>query len=331
MRCATFSRMNPGAKRSFVGSSEETSSPATAGLRHASAASAEHQRKNRFMTPLSSLAVVTCTTTVRRLRSRMTRGSALTHSQTQLDGLGAALGRPSPAGTSVRRARFPGCSSGTLAAARGRGPRMQCPQCHHENAPRAKFCEECANPLVRNCTMGPDRPDREVLSGVRAPGERCASAADPVCITGDLHPETPRRTHPHVEGHPRRRAQAGHGAVRGHEGLDGAPRGPRPGGRAPAARPAPRAHDERGSPLRGHRQPGHGRPASWRSSARGLPTKTTRCGPATPHRRFVQAVLRTSSTSRSRRVTSRMTSAWLPRSTMPILTRAESSRVTCSR
>ena len=61
------------------------------------------------------------------------------------------------------------------------------------------------------------------------------------------------------------------------------------------------------------------------------PTKTTRCGPATPHRRFVQAVLRTSSTSRSRRVTSRMTSAWLPRSTMPILTRAESSRVTCSR
>jgi class 3 adenylate cyclase/tetratricopeptide (TPR) repeat protein len=28
---------------------------------------------------------------------------------------------------------------------------MQCPHCQHENAPRAKFCEECATPLVRHC------------------------------------------------------------------------------------------------------------------------------------------------------------------------------------
>jgi class 3 adenylate cyclase/tetratricopeptide (TPR) repeat protein len=28
---------------------------------------------------------------------------------------------------------------------------MQCPSCHHENTPRAKFCEECATPLARNC------------------------------------------------------------------------------------------------------------------------------------------------------------------------------------
>lgn len=28
---------------------------------------------------------------------------------------------------------------------------MQCPRCRHENAPRAKFCEECAAPLVRIC------------------------------------------------------------------------------------------------------------------------------------------------------------------------------------
>src|SRR5438876_593019 len=28
---------------------------------------------------------------------------------------------------------------------------MQCPQCQHENPPRAKFCEECAAPLARTC------------------------------------------------------------------------------------------------------------------------------------------------------------------------------------
>ena len=29
---------------------------------------------------------------------------------------------------------------------------MQCPRCQHENSPRAKFCEECATPLVRTCS-----------------------------------------------------------------------------------------------------------------------------------------------------------------------------------
>ena len=29
---------------------------------------------------------------------------------------------------------------------------MQCPRCQHENRPGAKFCEECAAPLVRGCT-----------------------------------------------------------------------------------------------------------------------------------------------------------------------------------
>jgi predicted amidophosphoribosyltransferase len=28
---------------------------------------------------------------------------------------------------------------------------MRCPQCRHENSPRAKFCEECAAPLARRC------------------------------------------------------------------------------------------------------------------------------------------------------------------------------------
>ncbi len=29
---------------------------------------------------------------------------------------------------------------------------MQCPRCQHENSPRAKFCEECATPLIRTCS-----------------------------------------------------------------------------------------------------------------------------------------------------------------------------------
>jgi class 3 adenylate cyclase len=36
---------------------------------------------------------------------------------------------------------------------------MQCPQCRHENSPRAKFCEECATPLVSRCRQcGADLP-----------------------------------------------------------------------------------------------------------------------------------------------------------------------------
>jgi class 3 adenylate cyclase len=29
---------------------------------------------------------------------------------------------------------------------------MQCPRCQHENSPKAKFCEECATSLARNCS-----------------------------------------------------------------------------------------------------------------------------------------------------------------------------------
>jgi hypothetical protein len=30
---------------------------------------------------------------------------------------------------------------------------MQCPQCRHENSPRARFCEGCATPLARRCSQ----------------------------------------------------------------------------------------------------------------------------------------------------------------------------------
>jgi len=61
---------------------------------------------------------------------------------------------------------------------------MQCPQCHHENAPPAKFCEECANPLVRHCTncRGPIAPTAKFcpecgnpVSATAAPQPRFAS------------------------------------------------------------------------------------------------------------------------------------------------------------
>jgi hypothetical protein len=29
---------------------------------------------------------------------------------------------------------------------------MRCPQCHTENQPQARFCEECAAPLTRTCS-----------------------------------------------------------------------------------------------------------------------------------------------------------------------------------
>ena len=29
---------------------------------------------------------------------------------------------------------------------------IECPRCHHENAPEANFCEACAAPLARNCS-----------------------------------------------------------------------------------------------------------------------------------------------------------------------------------
>ena len=74
-----------------------------------------------------------------------------------------------------------------------------------------------------------------------------------------LHAEAPRREDPPVEVRARGRAQAGDGAVRRREGLDGARRAARPGGVAPHPRPLLPDPRRRRPPLRGHDQPVHGR------------------------------------------------------------------------
>ena len=133
-----------------------------------------------------------------------------------------------PAGQSLRAP-----SSAAAAAGDSRRP---CPGCGHANLPGSRFCNECGKPLA--------------TPSVASAGARVAS---------ELHAALPGREDPDLPPRARGRAQAGHGAVRRHEGLARAARRPRPGGRAQAPGPGPRAHDGGGAPLRGHRQPGHGR------------------------------------------------------------------------
>src|SRR5262245_33769575 len=83
--------------------------------------------------------------------------------------------------------------------------------------------------------------------------------ADQVPFPPSLHAAVPGGEDSRLAERAGRRAQAGHGAVRGLEGLDGALGGSRSRRRPQASRPGPRAHDGVGPPLRGHRQPGDGR------------------------------------------------------------------------
>jgi hypothetical protein len=78
-------------------------------------------------------------------------------------------------------------------------------------------------------------------------------------VTPRLHAQAPGREDPHLQGRARRGAQAGHGPLRRCEGLDGAPRRPGPRGGPETAGSCPPADDGGGPPLRGDREPGHGR------------------------------------------------------------------------
>ena len=140
---------------------------------------------------------------------------------------------------------------------------MKCSRCQHENEAGAKFCEECAAPLARACA----KCGRQLSPTAKFCPE-CAhptglSAAPPpahaIRLPGVLHPQAPRREDPDLQERAGGRAQAGHGALRRPEGLDGAARRPRSRGGPQAPRPRPRADDGGRPPLRGHRQPGDGR------------------------------------------------------------------------
>ena len=116
---------------------------------------------------------------------------------------------------------------------------MTCPRCQAREPRRARFCEECGRRLTLACPQcgGELAPGKQVLCAraERLPGRSPPGAP---ARARDLHPQAPRREDPHLEGRPRGRAQAGHRALRRPEGLDGAPRRPRPrgGAQAPGSR-----------------------------------------------------------------------------------------------
>jgi ribosomal protein L40E len=88
---------------------------------------------------------------------------------------------------------------------------MQCASCKAENPERAKFCLECGTQLSH----------RRTACGAELPGKAkfCLECGKPV-RSGPVSPApdprsyTPGREDPDLAGRPRRRAQAGDGAVR---------------------------------------------------------------------------------------------------------------------
>ena len=110
--------------------------------------------------------------------------------------------------------------------------------------------------LIKGQRLAADE-DGEVLVWI---GEHrlvpCPSSARTRTRTPGLHPTLSRGENSHLPQCARRRAQAGHGALWGFQGLDGTHPGPRSRSRPTAPRSRPPPHDGRGAPLRGHRQPG---------------------------------------------------------------------------
>src|SRR5262249_1656371 len=122
-----------------------------------------------------------------------------------------------------------------------------CPACGHGNPASAKFCSECGAQLAPpSSLLSP--ATREGLAGGQP---RFASAKD----------YTPKHLAQKIltSRAVLERAQAGDGAVRGLERLDGADRRTRSGGGARHPRAGARAHDGGGASLRGDREPGDGR------------------------------------------------------------------------
>ena len=138
---------------------------------------------------------------------------------------------------------------------------MTCSAVRLRESATTAFCGECGAKLATRCpACGTPAPRARVLRRVRrAAGRGRPAAPAALRLARVLHPQAPRREDPHVQGRAGGRAQAGHGALRRSQGLDGAARRPRPRGGAQDPRPRPRAHDGGGPSVRGHRQPGDGR------------------------------------------------------------------------
>ena len=80
-----------------------------------------------------------------------------------------------------------------------------------------------------------------------------------LCLGQGLHAKASCAKNSHLARDARRRTQAGDGAVRGFERLDGAHRRARSGGGAGHPRAGARSHDGGGASLRGDREPRDGR------------------------------------------------------------------------
>ena len=115
-------------------------------------------------------------------------------------------------------------------------PSMRCPRCEADTPDGAKFCIECGTPLTAPLppVWGGHAPTRQVLCRMRHAAHRAdpgaACCASP--ITAAVYPWVFGRENPHLQGRPRRRAQAGHRAVCRSQRLDGVAGRPRPRGGA---------------------------------------------------------------------------------------------------
>ena len=137
---------------------------------------------------------------------------------------------------------------------------MKCRGCQQDNPPGQKFCGDCGERLGALCTAcGAPITQGQNFCGDCGNPVAPTAAARPVRSARHLHASASRGAHSHLEERARGRAQAGHRAVRRHEGIDGTARRPRSRGGPAAARPRAQAHDGGGPSLRGHGQPGDGR------------------------------------------------------------------------
>jgi hypothetical protein len=101
---------------------------------------------------------------------------------------------------------------------------VKCRRCQHEKEAREVLRGVCrAAGLGLRQVRAASVSDREVLPRVCAPDRAGAgaSSASRIRCSRVLHAQAPRREDPHLPGRPRGRTQAGHGAVRRPEGLDG--------------------------------------------------------------------------------------------------------------
>ena len=167
---------------------------------------------------------------------------------------------------------------------------MQCPTCGHVNRAQYRFCAACGVQLpdagsaadarrCRSCGSPSDNADKYCGTCGRpfvAPAPHAARRRPVV-----LHAPPPRREDPRLAPRARGRAQAGDGPVRRREGLDGARRAARPGGRGTASWTASSPSSPTACTASRARSTSTPATASWRCSARRSRTRTTPSAPAT--------------------------------------------------